>query len=328
MENISDFVEELRKNEYIKERKFGNISSFNFTRKAFYDAVWNSMTTKARGLFINTATNKIVARSYNKFFNIDEVSETSPSNLCRTLKFPVVAYVKENGFLGIVSYNEETDGLFISTKGSVDGEYSDRLKTIFYLSTTPQTRNDVKTFLKENDVSLVFECVDPENDPHIIEYKETHLFLLDAIKNKIEFHKYPYDSLVELSKRFDFEVKKKAYTITNIIDFGDWVDKVSSVGYTYNEEPIEGFVVEDASGFMFKIKTSYYKTWKHIRSLAEKYVNGKISKEKRIGEPDDIFVDFIRDMKPETSLVFPLRNNFEQWFEENKSNYLDKPENV
>ncbi|MCI8287353.1 MAG: serine/threonine protein phosphatase, partial [Lachnospiraceae bacterium] len=47
--SIADIIISLRGNKYIQEKKFGNISSFNYTDKAFYDRVWDAQTTKARG---------------------------------------------------------------------------------------------------------------------------------------------------------------------------------------------------------------------------------------------------------------------------------------
>lgn len=49
-----------------------HISSYNFTKNAFQNGVWDEITTKARGLFINTCTFEIVARGYDKFFNIKD----------------------------------------------------------------------------------------------------------------------------------------------------------------------------------------------------------------------------------------------------------------
>ena len=54
-QNVMEVVDKMRQNKYIYEKKYGDISSFNFTREAFYDKKWNEQTTKARGLFINTA---------------------------------------------------------------------------------------------------------------------------------------------------------------------------------------------------------------------------------------------------------------------------------
>ena len=67
LENIKrKMIDDIDK--YIQEKKFGNISSFNYTDKAFYDRVWDAQTTKARGLYIDTVKGKVVARAYDKFF--------------------------------------------------------------------------------------------------------------------------------------------------------------------------------------------------------------------------------------------------------------------
>ena len=76
-QNIQNLITEMRNNKYIIEKQFGDISSFNFSRKAFFNKIWDEQTMKARGLFINTKTNEIVLRSYEKFFNINERPETS-----------------------------------------------------------------------------------------------------------------------------------------------------------------------------------------------------------------------------------------------------------
>ena len=74
--SVADTIIALRSNRYIQEKKFGNISSFNFTNKAFYDKVWDEQTTKARGLYLDTMKGKVAARAYDKFFNINERPET------------------------------------------------------------------------------------------------------------------------------------------------------------------------------------------------------------------------------------------------------------
>ena len=53
-QNVMEVVDQMRQNKYIYEKKYGDISSFNFTSEAFYDKKWNEQTIKARGLFINT----------------------------------------------------------------------------------------------------------------------------------------------------------------------------------------------------------------------------------------------------------------------------------
>ncbi len=271
VETVEQAVEYLRNNKFVKEKKLGSgISSFNFTREAFYSANWTRQTVLARGLFIDTDNNKIMARSYEKFFRINEVRETEMIALKNRLKFPVKAYVKENGFLGIVSYNYKTDDLFIATKSSDKGDCAEYFNKIL----EPYKENILKQlryYYEINaDLTLVFECIDVENDPHIIKYEKSTLVLLDAIYNKLNFETVPYDNLVDFAKnKIGCPVKELAYTIKDYDEFRDLVNRANDEDFKYNGNYIEGFVFVDQNGFMTKLKTNYYTFWKHMRSVAD-----------------------------------------------------------
>ena len=133
----------------------------------------------------------------------------------------------------------------------------------------------LKEYLKINEVSMVFECIDPIHDPHIIEYSNQEIILLDIIKNNIEFQKIPYEDLCEVSKTFNFKVKELTHKIKNFNQFSEWYYTVTAPEYVLNDEYIEGFVCEDSYGYMVKIKTSYYKFWKHMRRILERVNAGK-----------------------------------------------------
>lgn len=76
--------------------------------------------------------------------------------------------------------------------------------------------------------------------------------------------------------------------------FGRKFDEINTNDWKYNGEYIEGFVVEDLSGFMFKIKLQYYKMWKHLRRVASDTI-----KSGNIGYTG--------------SLLTPLENQFYGW---------------
>lgn len=266
--SVYELVETMRKNNLIYEKKFGRISSFNFTKEAFRNNEWSNIVNKARGLFIDTQDYKIVARSYDKFFNINQVPETRLANLRFKLQFPVDVYVKYNGFLGIVGWNPEEDDLLITSKSSITGDFSTYLKDALYKVYSNDTIEKMRTYIKENDVSFIFECCDVEHDLHIVEYPETQVVLLDIIKNKTEYEKLPYDELVKIANNMGFKVKEKAYVIDNWSDFYIWYNQVNVEDYKYNGEYIEGFVIEDTQGYMTKIKLYYYKMWKKLRGVA------------------------------------------------------------
>jgi len=261
----------LRDNKHIQEKKFGSISSFNFTRDAFYDKVWNDITTKARGLFINTNTNKIVARSYEKFFNINEVERNKLKNLQNSLSYPLKAYVKYNGFLGIVGYDEEIDDLLITSKTSLTGSYSDNFKRIFDIKIN--NKNSIKNYLKNNNLSFVFEVIDPVNDPHIIEYDLEDIILLDVIDREMNYKKLSYEELIQVGNMFNLNIKELAFTFQNWNEFYNWYNTIKEdINYKYNNNYIEGFVLEDNNKFMFKMKLAYYNNWKLMRNVKDSVV--------------------------------------------------------
>ena len=270
VETVEDAVMYLRNNKFVNEKQLGgNISSFNFSREAFYSANWNRQTVLARGLFIDTKENKIMARSYEKFFRINEVRETELAALKSRLQFPVKAYVKENGFLAIVSYDYNNDDLFIASKSTNKGDYVEYIKA--QLEPYKEKVLEVLKYYYEQDIPMtfVFECADIEKDPHIIKYEKSTLVLLDAIYNGLEFHSISYYALFDLARKIGCQVKELAYEIKTWEDFRDLYMQAQDEDYQYNGNYIEGFVFEDANGFMTKCKTGYYNFWKFMRGVAD-----------------------------------------------------------
>lgn len=284
--SVADTIIALRSNKYIQEKKFGNISSFNFTNKAFYDKVWDEQTTKARGLYLDTMKGKVAARAYDKFFNVNERPETKFDMLQFKLQFPVTAYVKENGFLGIVSYDEYNDDLFIASKSTTDSQFAQWFRDMLYTKISSDKIMELKEYIKEHDVSFVFECVDMKNDPHIIDYPESELFLLDIVSNQMEFVKYEYDAMCDIANYFGISHKEKAFEIATWQEFFDWYYDILEEDYEYNGRKIEGFVIEDSSGFMTKLKLTYYNFWKFMRSISHEAIRkGYIAKTSALTTP-------------------------------------------
>jgi predicted kinase/UDP-2,3-diacylglucosamine pyrophosphatase LpxH len=258
-----NFIEYLQSHKMVKETQItDHISSFNFTRKAFNDGVWDTLNIKARGLFVNKHTRKIVSRSYDKFFNIDEVPATKMGTLANTLEFPVILSEKPNGYLGIIGYDEETDELIYSSKSETRGTYAVSFRKLFEEKVPVEIRAWLKGYLYGNDVSITFEVILPQEDPHIIEYKENTLILLDIIQRNVQFQKRSYSEVVELAMNLLLPYRKIKYVFHNWLSFYHWYQNASQ-DYSVKEE---GYVLEDNSGFMTKIKLPYYLFWKQMRT--------------------------------------------------------------
>lgn len=311
-----DAIQAFRTDPDIKEKKHGNISSFNFTRDAFNNKRWNARTVTARGLYIDTKEEKIIARGYNKFFNMGEVEETQTLSLQGKIKYPLRAYVKENGFLGIVGLDINSDDLFITSKSDVTSIYAMWFRNLFEKKVTAETRQKMIDYIKDNDVTFLFEVVDMENDPHIIEYGDSDIYLLDIVKNNLSFSKLDYPELFAVATEFSLKCKKLAYTIDNWSDFLEWDKKVSSADFKYKDSYIEGFVLEDNAGYMFKKKTEYYREWKFMRSIKDRILAGSTVDYDPLTKTQCDFCDFVKSIRDTEGLDTNICNLRKMFFKE------------
>ena len=304
VETVEDAITYLRNNEFVQEKQLGNgISSFNFTREAFMKGNWNRQTVLARGLFIDTENNQIMARSYEKFFRINEVHETELAVLKDRLQFPVNAYVKENGFLAIVAYDYKNDDLFIASKSTTKGDYVDYIKAQLepYKDKLLENLKMHYSFGKatgNGSLSYVFECCDPENDPHIIKYDKPKIVLLDVILNDLEFAASDYEMVKDTATIIGCPYKERAYVLKDWDEFRALYNEVQDEEYKYNDNYIEGFVFVDQKGFMTKCKTAYYNLWKHMRGVADSTLRcGYITKTGSLtSSTENLFYGYCREL--------------------------------
>lgn len=254
----------LEQSDLIRKKDLGDgIISYNFSREAFYSQKWNKLTTTARGLFVDAKTNQVVARSYKKFWNLEERPATQWRNLEKTLVFPVTAYLKENGFLGIVSV--WNDQLFVASKSTNQGDYALNFQRIL---NTHVNCVKLKEYLKKNNCSAIFECIDPYNDPHIIEYINEEVVLLDIVQNDFTDTFKSYDEVFNLAKEIRCKPKEMCKIFNTFEELKSFVEAFDKD----DKNEIEGFVFVDQNNFMLKYKTPFYKFWKDMRRMKD-YIN-------------------------------------------------------
>ena len=258
---IETAIEDFQRDRHVQVKALSvpDLVAVNFTRDAFHDKKWNERTVLARGLFINRKNNTIDARSYNKFFNVGERNAIRPYDM----EGPIAAFMKYNGYLGIIGIDSNTGGLLFTSKSAL-GEYAEVFKTLFYsLPNAEETAEKLRVFLLEQNFSLVAEVLH-EFDPHIIDRTENKFVVLDYIRRTLKFDKIKYPEAFELSKDFGFQHKA---LVAKLKDAEVLLPHVESVEDSM--EPYEGVVYEDANGTMLKQKTRYYRTWKNLRFFLE-----------------------------------------------------------
>lgn len=239
-----------------------------------------------------------------------EKCDRNLEEILRIVKYPISVYHKYNGYLGLLSYDFVNDDFFIATKSTNQGDYKNWFKEI--LVENKYLTKELKDYLKEYNCTFIFEVIDPINDPHIIKYDNKYLVLLDVIKNTFQYEKIDYNSLINIANHFNFPYKSKMETLSteqelenSLNNFDDRYGKI-----------LEGAVFEDANGYMFKYKTSYYKFWKEMRKLKDEFAKGRVPKKIYKDEQWISFYKFLEKLTPEelSKDIITLRT---KWREQN-----------
>lgn len=290
-----------------------NMYSLNFTRNAFIGKKWNLATIKARGLFVDKKTGEVRMRSYDKFFNLGEQKETRVENLEKSLVFPVKVAVKENGYLGIMSI---VDGqLVFASKTTDSGLFAERFERIFSETVSKHDADFLKSLLKKENASAVFEVISPTEDPHIIKYEKEEVVLLDILHNRLNLE----PDYQTISDKFKEVVKKNTSIRTPnefIIHDDDTLWDTIAL-YSVDNCEIEGFVVTDARGFKFKVKFDYYNFVKSLRRIMQVFRKCKrdgLEFNDRICKNDvqRMFVKFLEKYDDGSKSIIDLYEEFEK----------------
>ena len=125
-------------------------------------------------------------------------------------------------------------------------------------------------YLKDKNVSILFEVVNTEKDPHVIKYDKKFVMLLAIVYNEVRYRKH-YVSANEVSDLFDVDNAMFKFKSVHT----EYTRK-SDVGKLKKIEGVEGFVVTDNNGKMFKVKTDYYQICKIVQRFRDEYIGIKL----------------------------------------------------
>jgi RNA ligase len=148
-----------------------SLTILNYTNKTQFESKWNDVTKKTRGLIVNSVSNEIVSRPFEKFFNWDQVPELHST----LLEQPVEGYLKWDGSLG-VGYTLNTGEFRIATRGSFTSPQA--------LHATAYVQRRFPDFEPILGLTYLFEIIYPENRI-VVDYKGSDdLILLAVIDNE------------------------------------------------------------------------------------------------------------------------------------------------
>ncbi|KXJ91651.1 fungal tRNA ligase phosphodiesterase domain-domain-containing protein [Microdochium bolleyi] len=273
------------------------------------------LPTYARGLF--TTRNRrneaeIAVRGYDKFFNVNEVTETKWSSIHRNTQGPYELTLKENGCIIFISGLEDgtllvcskhstgdrTD-IDVSHAGAGDRWIDKQLATI------GKTREEFAQHLRERNITAVAELCDDDFEEHILAYgpERAGLYLHGININVPEFMTYPSDLVQAFADEWGFR-KVGLLTYSDTESVQKFLDGVAESG-AHDGRDVEGFVIRCRMSpdpervpfadwfFKYKFEEPYlmYRQW---RECTKALIAGKPPKYKKHIKITEEYLRFAR----------------------------------
>lgn len=209
----------------VQEHPYGSLYIYNYTERCQFEHLWSPETRMCRGLIVDSA-GVVVARPYDKFFNLEE---HDPDEIPKDVNF--IAFDKADGSLGIMYPIH--GGVALATRGSFISEQAIKGTEMLHEKLDKATGG---IFFPEK-YTYLFEIIYPENRI-VVDYGGiSDLVFLGA--REIETGKILLpDSFPEVQKLF--------------------VSAKPVEDYKTPRDNAEGVVLYFANGFMCKVKYEEY----------------------------------------------------------------------
>ncbi|KAG6837484.1 hypothetical protein H0H93_009027 [Arthromyces matolae] len=298
------------------------VRSWKMNEFKYYD-IPSPFPTLARGLFSvelpkeneDLQKYRIVARGYDKFFNIGEVPWTTWSSIESHTASPYTLSLKSNGCIIFIAALTPSK-LLVTSKhslGPVSGVKQSHAEAgeawlRKYLQQKGRTESDLAKRLWENNWTAVAELCDDSFEEHVLAYppEKTGLHLHGLNVATKAFVTLPQSEVDAFADEWGF-IKTASIEIKTVAGVRAFTQEVSELG-EWNGEAVEGFVVRThvtepptgkgkavsaspyapGSSFFFKVKFDepymMYRDWREVTkkllAVKEKLDASSVSKSK------------------------------------------------
>lgn len=226
-------LEALVEQGYLRKSEKDGLTLYGYTDKTTFDRNWNEFTRAARGLIVNSKTGFVIAKPFEKFFNLGEMEETMLKNLP---DMHYQAFEKVDGSLGIIFFNK--DKWDVATRGSFHSEQAQKAQTML-------SQYDFSKVPKST--TILAEIIYPSNKI-IVDYGDEEKLVMLGANNCFTGTEYSTSDLLDLSLSMNMEMARPYdYTIEQMIELQKTLPKDD-----------EGFVVRFDNGLRVKIKGAEY----------------------------------------------------------------------
>jgi len=205
------------------------LSIYNYSRTTQYEGKWDNITKSCRGLILDREGN-VVAKSFDKFFNLEEHNPEEIPNE----EFEV--YEKLDGSLGILFWYQGK--WILASKGSFISDQAIKGKNIL------NSKYNVEPIPK--GYTTLVEIIYPENRI-VCSYGNDEVLVVLSMVSNASGKELDYDSLLKINEETGLPVIKKYDGIQDYKTLKTLISKDR-----------EGYVVCFRNGFRIKIKGDEY----------------------------------------------------------------------
>lgn len=235
----------------VRAKAFDNqpgLIHLSYKRKTFFKGLWDAHNRLCRGTVVRESDFEPVLMPFPKIFDYG----TPESRVGRDSM--VHATCKVNGFMiGVAAHPFVENELLLSTTGSLNSPFVD-----LAAHWIEPFKDAILKELESREHTFIFEVVDQENDPHIVE-ESSGLYLIGRRTNlwggMFNHHPIVLDILAD---RMGVR-RPESFTCMMQSD----VHEMNKTTHT------EGFIVESV-GAAYKLKSPYYRVIKYLGRLGEK----------------------------------------------------------
>ncbi|KAF7341169.1 tRNA ligase [Mycena venus] len=281
------------------------VRSWKMDEFKYYD-VPSPFPTLARGIFTvelpkaaetDKQEYRIVARGYDKFFNIGEVPWTTWDALEAHTAAPYTLSLKSNGCIIFIAALTPTK-LVITSKHSIGPTPGEGMSHAQageawlrkYFEQKGKSEAELATRLWENNWTAIAELCDDSFEEHVLGYPpdKTGLHLHGLNESTKAFHTLPQADVDAFAAEWGF-IRTASVVLPTLDEVRSFTTACGETG-SWNGEPVEGFVAPYAPGatFFFKVKFDepymMYRDWREVtKSLIRLHEQGPAGKNRGPG---------------------------------------------
>ncbi|KAH8980403.1 RNA ligase-domain-containing protein [Lactarius akahatsu] len=309
------------------------VESWKMNEFKYYD-VPSPFPTLARGLFstkengakVDEPRYRIVARGYDKFFNIGEVPWTTWSSLEAHTKPPYTLTLKSNGCIIFVAALSPSK-LLVTSKhsvGPVQGSPESHAQAgerwlHHHLKQAGKTTEQLAETLWAKNWTVAAELCDDGFEEHVLPYstEKTGLHLHGINECSRHFRTQPTAVVEAFAREWGF-IPTPSLELPSVQDVKTFTEEIGRNG-TWNGEALEGFVVRSTvtssptdrradgrppyaagSSFFFKVKFDepymMYRDWREItKALLARGEGANLPKSKMARSETKVYVKWVKD---------------------------------